>query len=111
MCGKHVVLWPVCVGGAVYAILKVNFEGLGGLANRLRRNVAAICYFVGSSFFHSSPHFQSPNTRQERAKDRKKRRSNVINYFLLIRGFEFLGVNLIFAIRITNFSSFFFMGQ
>jgi len=111
MCGKHVVLWPVCVWGAVYAILKVNFEGLGGLANRLRRNVAAICYFVGSSFFHSSPHFQSPNTRQERAKNRKKRRSNVINYFLLIRGFEFLGVNLIFAIRITNFSSFFFMGQ
>lgn len=71
--------------------------------------------FPTSSFFTPFlPHFQPPNTRKERRKDREERdpwvKSMVgkgvmlsLDYFLLIRDIKFVEASLIFAVRISNF--------
>jgi hypothetical protein len=72
------------------------------------------CYFVASflppfSTFFFLPLFQLPNTRKERKKDREERKeipeSGVGKEAMLLTdwGIEFLGANLIFTIRISNF--------
>jgi hypothetical protein len=64
-------------------------------------DVAVFGYFVGSSLFHPF----NPLMIDKRGKKRYRREGLALslNYFLLIRGIQFLEANLIFAIRISNF--------
>jgi hypothetical protein len=74
------------------------------------------CLLLLCGFFLFLP-FQSPNTREERKKDKKgregKRSLNKVkgwkgatcssDYFLFVRVIKFLGASLILAVTISNF--------
>jgi hypothetical protein len=66
---------------------------------------------VGSFFYQSPllfPHLFNPLTICRREKRIEGKEATIsLEYFLLIRGIEFLGTSLIFAVRISNF--FFFL--
>lgn len=66
--------------------------------------VAMLWVLLSSTLFNRFPPFQSPNSGQERKKrERGKGAMLLLDYLLLIRGVELLGVSPIFIVRISNF--------
>lgn len=60
-------------------------------------------FFPSSTFSISLPPFHPPNSRWDRQKERRKGASRSLDYFVLIRGINFLRASLVFAIRISHF--------
>jgi hypothetical protein len=75
------------------------------------RTIAGVCYFVGSSFFHPSPSVICPFhpliVYRKVKRDTGGKFDIIIDYFMLIRGFNLLGVTCLSSGYLI--SSFFFV--